>query len=246
MMKAKKYFFVLLFITTFQAYGQLTAGLRAGGSYTNILAPDQKYYKFIPGFHAGIYMEYDFEENLSFQTEVVYAKKGSQYKYTEPPYISTPTIITTYNVKYNLSYIDVPLLLNIHFGQAGAYVGLGPQVSFLIHSQADGDITTVKIYNGTIPTTNQTSTYDNTKDKWNKIDFGAVFGLGSKWQSGLEYCLRAGYGFTSPVVEFYRSVSGSDAKFHNLAFTVTVGYAFGEKSGSYVTDKRYKGKRRRH
>ena len=245
-MKTKKYCFILVLIIASNAHAQLSGGIRAGGNYTNILVPsNQKYYKFKPGFHAGAYMEYDFTEKLSFQTEVVYSKKGCDYKYSNSSSLiiaGQPTTITTdYKVRYDLAYIDVPFLLNINFGEMGSYIGLGPQVSFLVSSRSEGEITNT-ISN---PYSVSTFTYPSNKDIWNKVDFGAVIGTGSKFASGIEYCIRAGYGLTSPVVFYKSSGVSSDEKYHHLVFTISLGYAFGQTSGSYVSGGKYS-KRRRH
>ena len=233
-MKAKKYLFILFFVTGYYSYAQLSAGIRAGGNYTNIMGPDQKNYKFKPGFHAGIYMEYDFADKLSFQTEAVYSVKGFINKYTT----TVLNITQDYNVKYNLAYVDVPLLLNINFGEMGSYLGLGPQVSVLVGAKWDGEL---NMSGPNYPT--QTLTIaGNNKDGWSPIDFGVVLGTGSKFLSGIEYCLRAGYGLTN-VGEQKTFASNT---YHNLVFTVTLGYAFGETSGSYLSRGKYSKRRTRH
>lgn len=230
------------------SHAQLSGGIRAGGNFTNIIGPESKEYKFKPGFHVGAYLEYDFAEKLSFQTEAVYSVKGFRYKYTTP---STPTpsasFQSVYDVLYSLNYIDIPFLLNINFGQMGSYLGLGPQVSILLSTKTDGEMSTTITYNTTPPTTQSTTVTlpnDNT-ESFAPVDFGVVIGTGSKFNSGIEYCLRAGYGLTNVFVpkDPLFSHSSSDP-FHNLVFTVTLGYAFGKTSGNYVNDKRYKKKRR--
>lgn len=248
----KKHFLLVvlsMFLFLF-SHAQLSGGIRAGGNFTNIIGPESKAYKFKPGFHVGAYMEYDFAEKLSFQTEAVYSVKGYKYKFTT---VSPPTpsasFETVYDALHSLSYLDIPFLLNINFGQMGSYVGLGPQISILLSTKTDGEISTTTTYNTTPPTTqNTTLTLPNDDTKsFAPVDFGVVIGTGSKFYSGIEYCLRAGYGLTNVFVPKYPLYSQSSSEpYHNLVFTVTLGYAFGKTSGNYVNDKRYKKKRRRH
>lgn len=225
-------FFVFSFISI-QSFSQLSGGIRAGGNFTNITGPESKDYKFKPGFHAGAYLEYDFAEKFSFQTEAVYSVKGFRNKYSS----TTLNITSDYDVLYNLAYIDVPFILNVNFGEMGSYLGIGPQISFLANAKYDGE---ASISGPSYPAQTVTIAGSGT-DGWNPVDFGVILGTGSKFDSGIEYCLRAGYGLTNV---FDPKQASNDETYHNLVFSVTLGYAFGETSGSYGGSNRYKKRRR--
>lgn len=204
-------FFFLLFHISLTA--QIMLGIKAGGNFTNILQQDNDDAKFKPGFHAGALLQYDFSQTLSFQPELVYSVKGYKYK-------SSTTILNTttdYVGVQNLSYLDIPLQLNINFGEMGSYIGIGPQISLLMAARYDEEVT-ISSPSGT---SNFTDGGDN-KDFWNGTDFGVVFGLGSKFASGVEYNLRAAYGLTNAVHPDY----ATDDSVHNLCFSVSLGYAF--------------------
>jgi len=252
------FFSTIIFICalTSASHAQYSAGIKAGGNFTNILTSDEtKKHKFIPGFHVGLLAQMDISEIVSFQTEAVYSVKGFKMEnnISSPPMTtgsSTVTVTTDTKVTYKYAYIDVPLLLNIHFGQMGSYVGLGPQLSFLSGLKWDGKVTntTTTISTGTVAPTTKTVEFTdagNDKTGFSKVDFGVVIGTGSKFDSGIEYCLRAGYGLTN-VIDPSSYTAFSNEVWHNLVFTVSLGYTFhfGGGPGDRYGHKYNKPKRR--
>lgn len=210
---------------------QVMLGIKAGGNFTNIIQQDNDDAKFKPGFHVGALLQYDFSESFSFQPELVYSVKGYKYK-------SSSTILNTttdYVGVQNLSYLDIPLQFNINFGEMGSYIGIGPQISLLMAARYDEEIT-ISSPSGT---SNFTDGGDN-KDFWNGVDLGVVFGLGSKFASGIEYNLRAAYGLTNAVHPDY----ATDKSVHNLCLSVSLGYMFDLGGGGKDRyGKKYKKKR---
>lgn len=226
----KKYFLPIsfFFACTFSTLAQVKGGIKLGGNYTNIIGPNSSDYKFKPGFHAGAFVEYDINNSLFVQGEVDYSLKGFLGKTTTTIINSTTTIKGT----YNLAYIDIPLMLNIHFGDWGSYVGIGPQLSVLASSKWDEEHT---IYSSKPSPTTTTFSFSGTNsDGWNKIDVGLVFGVGTKFDSGFEYSLRAGYGLTNvfdPATASKYSFELPSDSYHNLVFSISLGYAFGGGGG---------------
>jgi Outer membrane protein beta-barrel domain len=257
-MKHTLFFAFFIGILANHSSAQFSAGIKAGGNFTNMIGQNgigDKLvgHKFNPGFHVGAIGELDVSEFISFQMEAVYSQKGFklQSNTSFPPVAlgsSTMTVTSSTKSIYKFSYVDVPLLLNIHFGQMGSYIGLGPQLSFLAGVKWDGKntTTTTTVSTGTVsPTTKVDEFTDagNDKSAFSKIDFGAVIGTGSKFVSGIEYCLRAGYGFSNVINP---SASGSNELWHNLVFTVSLGYTFhfGSGGGDRYGHKYNKPKRR--
>lgn len=215
-------------------------GIKAGGNFSNVIASDNSgstsggsssgttdKHSYIPGFHAGLFGEIDLGSVASIQLEALYSTKGFMQKYAS----SSSYVNVEGETKYTYSYIDVPLLVNIHFGQMASYIGFGPQLSFLSGVKWDGKITNTYTNQAPPPFTNTTSTFeDSGKDKTgvSKTDFGFVLGTGSKWDSGIEYCIRGGYGLTNIIDQ---SVSTSNDVWHHLVFSVSIGYSFGAGGG---------------
>jgi len=251
----KNTYFTTIFLLTIScaSYAQFRAGIKAGGNFTNVMGVDgsgnkAEGHKFVPGFHVGAIAQLDVAEFVSLQTEVVYSTKGYKLQKSTSTTISNTTVVQDYNVLNTYSYLDVPFLVNIHFGQMGSYVGLGPQLSFLMGAKWDGKSTnTTTVLNP--PNPPQTSSVDvtlsgNDKTGYAKVDFGFVIGTGSKWESGIEYCLRAGYGVTNMLDP---SATANSGVYHNLAFTVSLGYTFGAGGGGGGDryGHKYSGKKRR-
>ena len=248
-MKNKISLFFFLFTFCINAFSQLSIGLKAGGNYTNVIGSNSSGNKYRPGFHVGAIFEYEFANYFSFQMEGVYSLKGFRSKANiSTSYPKTQTIvIQNFNVLYSYSYIDVPLMLNIHFaGQSdlGSYIGLGPQFSFLAGTKWDGKSTVTTINNATTPPSTvitEVSVAGNNKNGYRKMDFGVVLGFGSKWDSGIEYCIRGGYGLYNMLDPSSMSTVNTwrDNDWHNLVFSVSLGYMFGRSiGGMYVTEKR--------
>src|SRR3954469_21710062 len=108
-------------------------GIKAGGNFSNTIVGGNSgtsgsftsadKHTFIPGYHAGIFGEYDLGKTISLQLEAVYSTKGFKQKYT----MTSSWLTTVQTVTYTYSYLDVPFIVNIHFGETGSYIGLGPQ-----------------------------------------------------------------------------------------------------------------------
>lgn len=249
----KNYFFLLITLLMFvsSSFAQFSGGIKAGGNYTNVIGTDASRNKYKPSFHVGGFVEYQVSSTISLQGEAVYSVKGFLNKYEESVTTPNSTISQKVNVLYSYSYIDVPFIINIHFGQMGSYLGLGPQLSFLAGATWDGTVSTTTTLSTTTPPTSSTVEFTyagNDKTGYSKVDFGAVIGTGAKWESGIEYCIRAGYGLTNmldPQTQGYSS-AWRDNIWHNLVFSVSLGYGFGKAAaGNYKSGGHHYKKHRR-
>lgn len=236
-------------ILSLTGFSQLSFGPKAGGNYTNVIGAFTDGHKFRPGWHTGLVVEYEFANYLSFQFEGVYSVKGFRYKNTESVANSKLKLFTVsdYNVLYSYRYIDLPLILNIHFrgtSDLGSYIGVGPQFSFLNSAYWKGSKKVTIVDNSTTPNTStviEGTETGNNKNGLKKMDFGLVLGFGSKWDSGIEYCIRGGYSAYNSLDASTMNSTNSWRSFtwHNLAFTVSIGYMFGRSiGGMYITEKR--------
>lgn len=229
----KKVFFIfIVFISSNRiSFSQIDIGIKVGGNYCNVITSNsQQKNSFIVGYHAGAFARYYFNKYISLQSEVAYSTKGFKYlyhtEYSFSYFIFSASGSTDLHGQYNLSYIDVPLLANAHFGSGGnSYIGLGPQFSFILGTNWDGEtITTTTIPLQPTQTTTTSNSGSGTQG-FTTIDFGAVIGVGTKIGGDIDCSLRAGYGFSD--------VSGSSstdiASGHNLVFSLSVAYLFSIK-----------------
>ncbi|HZF64558.1 MAG TPA: porin family protein, partial [Chitinophagaceae bacterium] len=71
-------------------------------------------FKMKPGFHLGVFANVPLGGTLSFQPELLYSAEGAKMD------------ILDEDVKFNLSYLNVPLLLQ--YNASGFFAETGPQV----------------------------------------------------------------------------------------------------------------------
>ena len=107
------------------------AGIKGGVNVSNFMSGDQisdKNARF--GFHAGVYGQLFVNEGFAIQPEVNYSTKGNK-------------VVSTYDVidqetKFNMSYIDVPVLAVFKLGNA-AEIHVGPYWAYLVGANIDTD-----------------------------------------------------------------------------------------------------------
>ncbi|MCC3155609.1 PorT family protein [Hymenobacter sp. 15J16-1T3B] len=102
-----------------------------------------------------------------------------------------------------ISYIDVPLLLRIDAD--GPFFELGPQIGFLTKAESKPDNAPAFALN------------------YQKVDVGAVLGLGYQADNGLSLGLRYNPGFVKLLPE-----SSTGNRIYNSAFQLQLGYRFSD------------------
>ncbi|TVT37934.1 PorT family protein [Hymenobacter setariae] len=140
----KKPIFVLLalvlgFSTVAQAQrrgrggSDVSLGLKAGASLTNLTGPDANANDYRFGFHGGVFANIGLTSLFAFQPELLYSQKGGYYR-------------NTTDVSWRLHYIDVPLAFHVNTG--GLFFEAGPQVGFLISAKYQAGSVSTDIKNG--------------------------------------------------------------------------------------------------
>ncbi|SCY24182.1 Outer membrane protein beta-barrel domain-containing protein [Nonlabens sp. Hel1_33_55] len=132
-MTFNKFIFLSFILISLQSFSQnnleygLKAGLNLSGFHTNQSANTDKV-----SYHVGGFTEYNINDVLSLQAEILYNKKGGLYNFRSG---SQPF---TTSVETNLDYIDLPLQAKIYIFRKLS-LDLGPQVGILINSSAEID-----------------------------------------------------------------------------------------------------------
>jgi hypothetical protein len=174
-------------------------GVKAGASLTSFTGSDSDGTKNKFGFNGGVLANFGINDMFSIQPEVLYSMKGSKFDGFS-------------DARFNLNYIDVPVLVKVATGATGLFFELGPQVGFLASAKAKDNNTSADI-----------------KDGFKSVDFGYAAGLGFQVASGPMIGLRYNGAFTNAIKE--SSIGGitvaSNAK--NSAFQLYIGYMFGGK-----------------
>ncbi|SDY90299.1 porin family protein [Hymenobacter psychrophilus] len=101
------------------AQRNVSLGLKAGASLSNLVGKDAKPYQDIVGFQAGGFANIGFTRLFAFQPEIIYSRKGAK--------LETPDLTT------RLDYVDVPMAFHANAG--GLFFEAGPQVGFLISAK---------------------------------------------------------------------------------------------------------------
>jgi hypothetical protein len=110
----------------------VSLGLKAGASLTNLTGANAKNLDNLFGFHAGVFANINLTSLFAFQPELIYSQKG--YK--------SPTVSGN-NRRFH--YIDVPLAFHVNTG--GLFFEAGPQVGFLVGAKANAGNTSVDVKN---------------------------------------------------------------------------------------------------
>ncbi|WP_375578781.1 porin family protein [Marivirga tractuosa] len=141
-------------------------GIRASLNLSNLYVDEVNDENTKPGFAVGIYFRKGISEQVSIQPEINYSLKGSQINYDN-------FFSGSGKYRYNLSYIEIPVLANIHVGE-NLYFSAGPYAATLIAAKVkdvDGD--------GSI---NSVEEYD--RDDFNTFDYGVAAGVGFDFTGG--------------------------------------------------------------
>jgi len=192
-----------------------------GGVYGNYGGFDDNY-KMKVGFNAGGFVEYKFTDKWAIQPEVLYSLQGSKQKFND--------IDGNYDVKTNLSYINVPVMVKF-YPIPKLYAEAGPQVGFLISAKE-------KYSEKVFVSADSDEMDDNidVKDHYKSIDFGFNVGAGYEFTENLFVNLRYNIGLSNiddtPSTSEYNYdeddfyFGGLSLKTKNSVLSLSVGYKF--------------------
>jgi len=202
-------FFTLLVLISSQTFAQ-RFGIQAGVNMSNMtikygdedLSDDLE---SLLGFNAGINFEVGFGDLISLEAAVIANTKGTKMSEGDD------------FLKYNLLFVDVPLMIKVgpSFGPAKVFAAAGPYVGFGLTgkyiAEFDGEKETEDIVWGS----------DEEADS-KRLDYGAKFGVGGEI-SGITLGVYYHLGLAN-----LGTGDDSDYKEHHKFFSVSVGYKFGK------------------
>ncbi len=117
-----KYLLMATLLVTHAAQAQhFEFGLKGGVNFSNFTGGDFNDIdnKTLVGFHAGGFMRLHFGDLIAVQPELLFSTQGAKLE------------SATESIDAKVSYINVPILLQLHFG--GLFVEGGPQVGFRVN-----------------------------------------------------------------------------------------------------------------
>jgi hypothetical protein len=88
-------------------------GIRASLNLSNLYVDEVNDENTKPGFAVGVYFRKSLSDQISIQPEINYSLKGSQINYDGNVFTGGSG-----KYRYNLSYVEIPVLANIHVGES--------------------------------------------------------------------------------------------------------------------------------
>lgn len=151
------------------------AGIKGGLNLSNLYVERADDDKARVGWHAGFYGQLFASEGFAIQPEVNFSTKGTGVTHVDATSIK-------YESKFNLSYIDIPILAVFKLGEV-AEIHAGAYWAYLLGAE---------IKNNTNNPDNQFTTID--RDNFDDWDYGLVGGIGFNLGEGAQLGVRYNYG----------------------------------------------------
>jgi hypothetical protein len=154
------------------------AGIKGGLNLSNLYVNEADDDQARIGWHAGFYGQLFASEAFAIQPEVNFSTKGTGVTRID-------ATSARYESKFNLSYIDIPILAVFKLGDV-AEIHAGPYWSYLLGAE---------IRNNSGNPDNQFTTVD--RDNFDDWDYGLVGGIGFNVGEGAQLGLRYNYGLNA-------------------------------------------------
>lgn len=153
-------------------FAQARAGIKGGLNVSNLYIDDLDDENARYGFNIGVFGQVLSSETFAIQPELLFSTKGSKALYDG---------IIDQTVKYNLNYLDLPVLAVFKLGES-AEIHIGPYASYLLGANVS--------YSGDIA--NGDDEID--KDHLKSFDYGLAGGFGLNFGT-VQVGARYNYGF---------------------------------------------------
>lgn len=170
-------------------------GIKGGVNFATVTGDDFDSPDSRTSFHVGALAEFPLAEIFSIQVEALYSGQGFKYDFQVP-------LGENEEVEYQLDYINVPVLAKVYVMQ-GLSLEVGPQFSFKVNEEIDGD-----------PTDDEGDVNLNEAEDF---EVGLAAGITFETQMGLFATGRYNMGLTEIV---------KDTDIKNSVFQIGVGYKF--------------------
>lgn len=195
--------------------GQETSfGVKAGLNYSSIVGDLTEGIKFRFSGHAGVFIESEFSDKFSLQTEVLYSSQGFQFSSDLQAIENNAATFDENDFRTNvqLNYLTVPILGKFALNDR-LDVEFGPQFGFLLNQVSK--IKNLDQRDETIPD-NRTTTPGNFQ-----LDYGAVAGLALNINEVLTIEPRFYIGLRNRL-----NGLGGSVQNYNVAIQVSANYLF--------------------
>jgi len=173
-----------------QSGSNASFGLKAGANFSNLYVDEIDDENVLLGYQFGVFSKFRMSSMAAVLVEALYTTKDAKLTYGGNVLSGT--------AKFNLKYIEVPLLLVIQ-PTPNFNIHAGPYVAYLI--------------GGKVPNESEVTLFDFenniNRDNFNRLDAGLVGGLGLDFNA---FSLGARYSYGMTVV-------GKEGTFNQLTYT---------------------------
>ena len=230
----KKLLFSFLLISSFAFSQEIRFGVKAGLNKSNLKGNypteiNEKKSKI--GFHLGGFAEYEINERLTLQPELLFSTQGNTYGYKD--YYGGGSYYDGADYNFKLNYINLPIILR--YGEIEKLsIDFGPQIGYVLSAKTKIDV----IEDSRDPSQNYSVEIDmlndgeydfggttvQSKASVNRLDFS--INLGATYDITEELFVQARYNVGLSAVD-KNSMNGSNTdswKMKNSVFQISVGY----------------------
>ena len=224
-MKNKKLFLIaamVMFGFTAMAQSEgISFGLRGGVNMQTINGKDTGGKKLeldmIPGFNAGVVVEIPVAPEFFFQSGLLYTTKGAK---------DSKALLGMGSLKYNLSYLELPLnfLYKPVLGNGHFLLGFGPYVAYGLSGNAQYSVGNIS-YDDKVQFANEYSSVNPYGAYMKRLDYGANLFFGYQLSSGISLQLNTQLGMAQINAD-NTTFPNSETSFKNTGFGLSLGYMF--------------------
>ncbi|MFC5271156.1 porin family protein [Adhaeribacter terreus] len=219
-MKKALLLIVAVFAFSFANAQGFKFGVKGGVNYSTVSGGDKEDFFGDPdyktSYHFGISTLYEIDDFWGIKPELLYTSKGYQLNNKFDNELGGTTDL---EVKTNLNYISLPILLNINAG--GLYFELGPELAYL--AAATGEVKVDKRDANDNKINDDKNEYQIDEDAYAGFDFGYVAGIGYQSDMGLGIGLRYNGGAKS----IFDTKDSEEPNVKNSNFMLSLSWMFG-------------------
>lgn len=158
---------------------QFKLGVGAGPVFTSVDFVRKIPQSTTQGLTGGVSVKYISEKHLGLLAELNYTQRGWTEDFSEQP---NPD----HSYSRTLSYIELPLLTHIYFGNKVKFIiNLGPQISYMFSNKGTMNDALASYVEGKYEQDQNTPDFLQYETIDNKFDYGLLAGVGIEFDTGI-------------------------------------------------------------
>lgn len=233
---------VIVIICSFSQAQEINYGFKLGGNLSNLVGdyPEDTEpvitsdNKSKLGVNVGMFLEYEINNNFSFQPELLFSLQGNKYETKEEYFddFTNQNEKVTLTQTTRLSYINLPLILKYHVTEK-IDIEFGPQIGYLVGAKAD-----FEYQDANFPEDNEEITIDLLNDgtynflgatiQWqeaiNRFDYGLNLGASYDINENIFIQARYYYGLSTIDDNSTNGLDFSSWDLKNSVFQLSLAY----------------------